>query len=120
MANELTVINQISYSKNGKTLTITPVNIYITCTGNGVSAGVSSFGFAAAAAIPLGGVTSPGFAKFKNLDATNSIRIGWDDSGFVYFTTIPAGKEITVFLKAAPWALALTAAVLLEYTIFDA
>jgi hypothetical protein len=119
MANEVTIQTAVSYSKNGKTLTLPAVTTSLTVSGNGVVHGVKSIGYAAAEALALGGVTTSGYAKFRNLDATNAIRIGWDASGFVYFTEIPAGKEITVFLKAAPWAQALTAAVLLEYTIFD-
>ena len=119
MANEVTIQTAVSYTKNGKTLTLPAGTTALTVSGNGLQHGVKLIGHSAAEAIPLGGVTTPGFAKFRNLDATNPIRIGYDVSGFVYFTEIPAGKEITIILKAAPWAQAITADALLEITIFD-
>jgi hypothetical protein len=88
-------------------------------TGKGVTGGVLSAA-TTAAAIPLGGVTTPGgVAYFKNLDATNYLEIGFDSSGFVSISKLLPGQVALIPLVNAPWARANTAACLLQYRIFD-
>lgn len=120
MANELQYQTQVAFTKNGSTRQRTAVSINLTVAGNGISEGVKSIGFAAEEAVPLGGVTTPGFAIFKNLNATNSITIGYKPAAFVPFTVIPPGQEVKVFLSAAPYAQSAVAACLLDWLILDA
>jgi hypothetical protein len=87
-----------------------------------VAAGVPSIGFAAHEAIVMQDVASAGWARFCNTSATNFILIGTDSTGtFIPFLKLLAGEEVWVRLGTnAPYAKADTAAVLLDYEIFQA
>lgn len=66
----------------------------------------------AAENIPLGSVTTPSMIVIRNLDATNFLDVGFDDSGFVSASTIgpgrvgivtpPAGKTLQWRADTAP------------------
>jgi hypothetical protein len=73
------------------------------------------------AALDLGSLTTPGFAVFQNLDATNYIEIGIDVSGTFYpFMKLNPGDQGMVKLgTTAPYALADTASISLFYIIYD-
>lgn len=73
-------------------------------------------------AIPLGSVTAPGWAMFKNLDATNFIelRVG---TGGAKFAKLKAGESAGPFRLGSgaqmPYAIADTGTCQLEYVIID-
>ena len=119
MATELTITISATYNQDGVAFNEIMTQDYQDLTGHGVSRGVTSVA-TSAAALELAGVTTPGgVALFKNLDATNYVEIGWDDSGFVAAVKLLAGQVALVPLVNAPWAKANTGACLLQYTIFD-
>lgn len=119
MANELTIgAPSATYSKNGKRQVFSGSSLAVTVTENVVIDNVQSIG-TSAEALALGDVAVPGWCRFKNLDATNYVEIGFDDSGFVTFLKLLKGEE-TGWMRisqAAPYARANTGAVLLDYTI---
>ena len=118
MATELTATISISHTANGVDFAETIVSSTEDLTGNGITAGVMSV-TTAALAVPLGGVTTPGVAYFKNLNATNYIEIGWDDSGFVAASKLLPGQVALIPLINAPWAKANTGACLMQYRILE-
>lgn len=87
-----------------------------------VAAGVPNIGFAAHEALVMQDVSSAGWARFENLDSTNFIQIGVDSGGtFIPFLKLLAGEYTFVRLAtSAPYAKADTAAVKLDYEIFQA
>jgi len=120
--SDLTISLQVNYSKNGRTLSVNPGLAEIDVTGNGMVDGVILITFAAAMALPLGGVATPGIAVITNLDAANYVELGVDDSGLVPYVTIPAGETAMVNLgnMAVPYMQADTGNCLVSYTIFSA
>ena len=87
-----------------------------------VASGVPSIGFAAHEALVMQDVASAGWARFENLDTTNFVQIGTDSTGtFIPFLKLLAGEYAFVRLATnAPYAKADTAAVKLDYEIFQA
>lgn len=85
------------------------------------AAGIASIGFAAHEALPMGDVATAGWALFKNLDATNFVNIGIDSGGNFHPTIkLKPGECAACRLASnAPYAKADTAAVKLEYEIWD-
>lgn len=73
-----------------------------------------------ATAIPLGGVTSCGWAYFKNLDPTNYLTIR-NGSGGADLAQLYPGESawLPLITTCVPYALANTAACLLEYLVFS-
>ncbi len=73
-----------------------------------------------ATAIPLGAVTAPHWAWFKNLDTTNFIKIRNGSSG-ADLIKLKAGEACAVPLydSATPYAIADTATCSMEYAIFS-
>lgn len=73
-------------------------------------------------ALPLGGVTTVGWAKFVNLDVTNFVQVGTQPGGtFRPFLKLKPGEWAIGPLDATnpPFALADTGAVLLQYMILQ-
>lgn len=81
-----------------------------------------SIGFAAEEAINLGEVTAPGWAFFINRDTTNFIELRVATSG-AKFAKLLAGEPAGPFRLGsgaqAPYAIADTAACVLEYMIIN-
>ena len=94
--------------------------LLFTMTGSVYAQNTISVGFAAAEAIPLGEVTAPHWAYFKNLDATNFIKIRNGASG-ADLLKLKAGEVAICPLldSAVPYAIADTAACLLEFLILS-
>lgn len=96
------------------------VNVTV-AVGNEYSIGAKSIGFAAAEALALGGVTTAVWGRFINHDATNYVSILNDAAEIA---RIPAGGVAQITLAnitaANLKAQANTAAVLLEWAVFDA
>jgi hypothetical protein len=112
----------LSYSKNGREFILRNATTAFDATGDGLASGVITATEAAAVAVPLGSVASPGLAVFQNLDDTNFIELGYDSTGFVAAMQIPAGGVAIVYLDgllAAPYVQADTADALLSYTIIE-
>ena len=119
MATQLQTSVTCTYVKSGVSVQDVIISTTEDLTGAGRAGDVIS-ATTAAMAIPLGGVTSPGgVAFFKNLNATNYVEIGFDDSGFVSIAKLLPGQIALIPLVAAPWVRANTAACLLQYKIMD-
>ena len=121
MADELTVGTSWTYSKNGSTRSLPAESAQWDVSGSGKIENIQNIGFAAHEALILGEVATPGFAYFKNLDATNYVQIGVDvAAAFVPFVKLLPGQSAQVWLgTTAPYAKANTGAVLLDYMIAD-
>ena len=91
-------------------------------TAPNVASGVSTIGFAAHEALVMQDVASAGWARFENVDATNFVQIGTDvAAAFVPFLKLLPGEFCVCRLGTnAPYAKADTAAVKLDYEIFQA
>jgi hypothetical protein len=79
MANELSISGNFRYSKNG----ITQTRAYsdsITVSGNGIAHNVQVIG-TTAEVIAIGDVASAGYSFLMNIDATNFVEIGREDTG---------------------------------------
>jgi hypothetical protein len=120
MADELKIAIQATYTKNGRTLTIPAESDSVTVTGNKVVSGVMLATQASAIAVPIGGIGTVGYCIFKNLNATNYVNIGVDDSGLVVQTTLLAGEQCILRMTGAPYVQADTADCLLSYTVIEA
>ena len=72
-------------------------------------------------ALGLGGVATPGFSIFQNLDSTNYVEIGSFSGGVFYpFLKLKAGEmQMARVGVAAPYARANTLAVNLFYIIYN-
>ena len=120
MATELNFSVSVTYNKSGVNTARAVLASAEDLTGAGTVQAIKLVGFAAAEALALGGVTTPGgVAWFKNLNATNFVQIGFDDTGFVPIAKLLPGECALIPLVNAPWAQADTGACLLEYQIFD-
>jgi len=122
MANEITLVVQIQQTKNGRTFTDNTGGLTYTQTGNGVSSGVYLVSDSAAVAIPLAGIVEPESALLRNLDDTNFVTLGYDNTGFVPVMKIRPGQCVLVNLDgvlAVPQLKADTNDCLVSYSIFD-
>lgn len=122
MANEITLTASLSGYKAaimGSAVAKSVTNFLATMTGNIIAEGSVSIA-TSDTAIPMGQVTQPNWCAFHNCDSTNFIKLK-TASGGAYFARLYAGAwaffplEITL---TAPYALADTAACVLEYLIF--
>jgi hypothetical protein len=121
-ADELQLSVGWVYNKDGRKRTLSPVTALYDVSGGGVIENVQTITTnGPATALVLGSVTAPGFAYFKNLDATNAVRIGTSDgTNFTAFLRLRAGESSPTWLDGAvPYALAVSNSVRLDYTIAD-
>lgn len=73
-----------------------------------------------ATAIPLGAVTTPHWAYFKNLDANNFLTIRNGSGGTDFLELFPGEPAFCPLINTCvPYGIADTAGVLLEYLIFS-
>jgi len=125
MTNEIHVVTGLQVKSPASTQIIHNTvsrTTNVTRTGEAAARGTASIGFAAHEAIPLGDVTTLAWAEFANHDTTNYVEIGTDvAAAFVPFLRLNAGERCVCRLSAAiaPYAKANTAAVNLEYHIFQ-
>ena len=120
MANEVAITTAISYTKNNAE----PIGRgqggkILSQTGAG-QIEMSDFSVATSeTTIQLGGLTTLGWAWFRNLDATNFVNIKTAASGTI-IVKLPAGSSALFHFGSgvtAPVAIADTAACLIEYVI---
>lgn len=123
MANEVTLTASLSVSKIPPMVSAEGMNIANALYN--LSSGIYSKGtllvsHTAATVIPLGQVTTPGFAVLYNSDGTNYITIQ-DGSGGTEFLRLKAGQfDVVNFGPAVvPYAKANTADCNLQYLIFN-
>ena len=118
MADELTVTSILDYRKGTPNQQFMSVLKTLDVTGTNHIRNRQTIG-TTEEAILMGDVAVGGYAIFVNRDATNfvSIRPG---AGTANLIKIPAGEQAGPFrLAVAPFAIADTAAVELEYVLID-
>lgn len=123
MANEISVNATLAVRKGNLSETrSTSGSFTLNAANPAKAAGIASIGFATHEAIAIGDVATAGWARFKNVDATNYVEIGLVVSATFYpFLKLKAGEPAgplrlgtnTIYAKAN------TAAVLLDYEIYD-
>jgi hypothetical protein len=120
MANELSIqLGITNYSKGGNTFSKIFPTSNITVTGNNIAAGTQEVG-TSAEALAKGDITTPGYLLIHNLDATNFVQVGYDDTGFKPTVKIKAGEKALFRLaQATPQVLADTAACRIAYWLIE-
>lgn len=124
MANEITLSASLSVRKGYLDSGARPRSRSFTLNAAtpAKASGVKSFTHTTHTAIPIGDVATLGWARFENVDAANYIDIGIVVSGTFYPTArLKAGEFFPLRLVPAVtyYAKANTAAVLLDYEIYD-
>ena len=118
MADEITIVQKLTYEKGGSKFQIPSTTINVDAAGTNWIHNVQSIGTGSHEAISVGDVSSAELFYFKNLDATNYVDIGTDNTGtFIPAIRVKAGKEgwIPCVSTNALYAKANTASVNLEY-----
>lgn len=125
MAGEIQVIAEVSIKKGSLDWRSPGSNSRqsLTLTGTGVGTGgrASIPTTAGGTALATTGITTPGIAYFRNLDTTNYIELGRQVGGTFYpFVKLKAGEFYIFRLgTTAPYAMANSGAVVLEYQMFE-
>jgi hypothetical protein len=120
MVDELTIKTQITFEKGDVKMKQGPTTLTLDVSGEDAIRATQSIGFAAAENIAKGEITTPGYMWVRNLDDTNFVDIGYDDTGFKNVVQLKAGEEALFRLaQATPQAKADTAAVRIEYIIIE-
>ena len=118
MANEATVTTALKFTKGSVDLNLTDSASTFDVTGTRYQRAVQSVG-TAAEALDMGDITDPGWAYFRNLDASNYVEL-FAATGETAFLRLNAGEHACVRLSTsatAPFAQADTASIDLEYMI---
>ena len=116
MANELSITAKLNFSKGGAKVTKAE-SVSIDVTGDAFSHEIQSIPTSNTALVEGAAVGTPGYYWIKNLDSTNYVTIGLTGS---YAIKLLAG-EVALFRAAgAIFALADTAACLVEYVVIEA
>jgi len=119
MASEITVTMSLLALKGSVTATMSDSAKAYDMTGTKVLHNVQNVGFAAEEALGMGDITSPSWAYFRNLDATNfvEIRAATGESDLIKLK--PGEHACFPLVATAPFVQADTAAVDLEYIITE-
>ena len=121
MANELTISGSIKFAKGAKSVSLAKSGVQLDVAGDNYIQKTQSIG-TSEEAIDLGDITIPGYAFFVNLDSTNFVSLR-DATGADDMIDIPPGGIALFKFHAgatAPYAIADTAAVEIEYLIVEA
>jgi hypothetical protein len=122
MAEELTLGASFTFAKSGTELSLSVGALKVDVSGNGAIQQRQSVGFAAEEALILGDVTTVGYCIMVNRDATNFVEVR-PATGVADLIRLNAG-EFAVFRFAAtataPFVIADTAAVEIEYVLLEA
>lgn len=119
MANELTLAASLKFVKGGKSVSFGKSGVQLDVAGSNYTLKTQTIG-TSEEAISLGDVATPGYILIYNLDATNfvSVRSG---TGAANLVKIPAGGMALFNCAAsAPYAIADTASVSIEYLLVEA
>ncbi len=124
MANEITITSSLSFAKDAVTQNaegLSQTNAQSSVGGNTFVRGNMQVP-TAGTAIPLGGVTVPGWAQFKNLDPMNYIQIFSDATMTKCLCRLKGGDPMAQFPlddTAVPYAKANTAICSMDYLIIS-
>lgn len=121
MSNSYKLTVSATYSDGSNKVVFNPPQVSTTPTNFTPYAPAQSIG-TTAEAIATGDLTSPKQLHLKNLDSTNSIDFGYNNSGTVGPFNIPAGQVAVIGIKSGDtvYAKANTAACKVQLMITDA
>ena len=120
MANELILTFGLAFTKNGATFNRTTFASQVTVSGTHVMAGTQAVA-TSAENLGKGDITTPGYLLIHNLDSTNFVQVGYDDTGFKPVVKVKAGKWAMFELaQATPQVKADTSACNIEYWLIEA
>jgi hypothetical protein len=122
MANEITVIAGMNWSKTYLKGQIPTQATQITMTGTHRCASVQDIGFAAHELLVIPAeLATLGYAYLRNLDSTNYVEIGRDVAATFYpvLKLKPGEVALVRFSNVALYAKANTAAVKLQYDVLE-
>lgn len=121
MANEISLTLGLRVIKDNLKFVLEPAKIPRDLTGSRRHSSTQTIGFAAHEALTTGDLATAGYALFVNLDATNYVEIGIDDSATFepLAKLLPGDWAILPLTTLAIYAKANTGAVELDYTIFE-
>ncbi len=118
MADELTVTASVKFTKGNVDMTMVQTAFTPDVAGTLYVRGVQNVG-TSEEALDMGNVTSPGWAYFRNLDASNFVEIR-PATGETDLVRLLAGESCCFrFIATAPFVLADTGNVDLEYLIVE-
>lgn len=118
MANEISLSAKLSVSKNSLEESLAFTGIQVTFTGTNWIHNVQSIA-TTETALQKGSVGTPGICIIKNLDSTNFVSIRHTTGGS-NCVKIKAGEAALVrFSNSAPYLIADTAAVRVEYLLLE-
>lgn len=119
MANEATVTTSLQFKKGSVDLTLNDAASTFDVSGTKYVRGVQNVG-TSEEALDMGDITSPGWCYMRNLDSSNFVQIR-AATGDTAFMRLNAGEHACFRLVAtAPFAIADTSALDLEYMIVEA
>lgn len=118
MANEISISGSLSLNNTNIDIDKNFSLATITQSTENYVAHTQTIGFAAEEPLILGDITTPGYCIFHNADATNYVTIGETTNNDII--KLKAGEWCLVRLGVtAPYAIANTASVKLEYIILE-
>lgn len=120
MANEITLNLKIATLKGNLNHTENPGTLSVDLSGSTAIGGAATV-TTTAAALPMGSVTSAGYAYFRNVGPTNYVEIGTGTgAGFVPFIKLKSGEAAICRLGTnAPTAKANVASITLQHWILS-
>ena len=118
MADEITASLKLSFTKNGVTEDMVATGLQIDMSGSKYIKNVQSIA-TSETALQKGSVGTPGFCLMKNLDATNFVSVR-GSTGAANCAKIKPGEAVLLrFSGSAPYLIADTAAVSVEYLLIE-
>jgi|GEM_PF-1974645 hypothetical protein len=121
MANEMTHGVSLIFAKGGSTVDEAFGSIVSDVSGNSVTHLVQTVGFAADEALVMGDVSTPGMIMIRNLDSANAVHIRQADDAANCIVVKAGDVQLFRFSETttAPFVIAITAAVQIEYWLFE-
>lgn len=125
MADEITITTSLSFVKGNVSESLSDTSLTRDVSGTKYVKGVQNVGFASEEALDMGDIltgatTSPGYAFFRNLDATNFVTIRGATGIADTVKLLPGDVALFRLAADAPFVQADAAAVNLEYLIIEA
>lgn len=118
MANEITLSAKLSISKSGVEEDLSFTGIQVTQSGSNWIKNIQSIA-TSETALQKGSVTTPGICIIKNLDSTNFVSVRHTTGGSNCLKIKPGEAQLIRFSNSAPYLIADTAAVRIEYLLLE-
>jgi len=120
MADEITVSALLEFSKGGLEVKLNSGVLRLDVSGTKFIHNVQNVGFAAAEALDLGDMTSPGMCLMINRDTTNYVSVRAGAAGANTVQILAGEAALFRHASATPFVQADTAAVNIEYVLIEA